>query len=239
MAYFSPFTTIESKAQSTNTIPLKEGQFLMTTDTKNIFYDLSGNRIQLTDILELNTESERQGLIAPVNKFYFVKGTGTLWRYNNGTWLKWSDDGGGGAGGNSISTVLTAAGWVNGRQTVSISGLTAAQDGLVGLSQNVTDAEKAAATAADMYVCAQAGGSFTVAVGGVQPSCDIPITVILISSAGNGSAIANKQDKLTGSAGQVVSFNAAGEAVPLDMEDVTEEVTSQNVLDIWNNVNPV
>ena len=77
--YFNPNITVESKAKSVSIIPIKAGQFLMTTDTRSIFYDLEDSRIQLTDILELDTEVERQALIAPVNKFYFIKDTGALY----------------------------------------------------------------------------------------------------------------------------------------------------------------
>ena len=52
MAYFDPNTTVDSKVRDGSIIPIKEGQFLMTTDTRSIFYDLGDRRIQLTDILE-------------------------------------------------------------------------------------------------------------------------------------------------------------------------------------------
>ena len=96
MAYFDPNTTVDSKVGDGSIIPIKEGQFLMTTDTRSIFYDLGDRRIQLTDILELNTEAERKALIAPVNKFYFIKDSGALWRYNNGAWIEWPSGGSGG-----------------------------------------------------------------------------------------------------------------------------------------------
>ena len=84
MALFNPNVTVESKARNTTQLPISEGQFLMTSDTKNVFYDLAGERIQLTDIIELDTEAQRKAILAPLNKFYFVKDTGILWRDNNG-----------------------------------------------------------------------------------------------------------------------------------------------------------
>lgn len=177
MAYFNPNITVDSKARDLSIIPLKEGQFLMTTDTKSIFYDLGDSRIQLTDILEISTESERQALVAPVNKFYFVKDTGALWRYNNGTWLEWPS---GASGSRSVDTTLTVAGWSDSQQTISISGLTATQNGVAGMSQDISVAEREAVSAAELYVCGQADGSFTIAYGGEKPTCDIPITVILL-----------------------------------------------------------
>ena len=149
----------------------------MTSDTKNVFYDLAGERIQLTDIIELDTEAQRQAILAPLNKFYFVKDTGILWRYNNG-WLSWGH--GGGSSSSAVHKVLTTAGWVNNQQVVSISGLTANQNGIAGLSQDISQAEFEAAANAEMRICAQADGSFTVAYHGDKPGCDIPITIIIL-----------------------------------------------------------
>lgn len=177
MALFNPNVTVESKARSTTQLPISEGQFLMTSDTKNVFYDLAGERIQLTDIIELDTEVQRQAILAPLNKFYFVKDTGSLWRYNN-EWLEWK------RGGSSLSyavhRTLTKAGWINNQQVVSISGLTADQNGIAGLSQDISQAEFETATNAKMCICAQADGSFTIAYYGDQPECDIPITIIVL-----------------------------------------------------------
>ena len=180
MKFFDANTTVDSKARNTSVIPIKEGQFLMTTDTKSIFYDLGDKRIQLTDILEIDTEQERQALIAPVNKFYFVKDTGALWRYNNGTWIAWQNSGASGKISKSIDLVLTAAGWTNWQQIVAVDGLTAAQNGVVGISQDIAAAEREAVSAAEMYVCGQTTGAFTIALGGDKPTCDIPITLILL-----------------------------------------------------------
>ena len=181
MAYFDPNTTVDSKVRDGSIIPIKEGQFLITTDTRSIFYDLGDRRIQLTDILELNTEAERKALIAPVNKFYFIKDSGALWRYNNGAWIEWPSGGSGGIVSKSVNVTLTVAGWINGSQTVSIDGLTATQNGVVGIAQDVSTAEMEAARTAEMYVSGQTDGAFTIALGGDKPTFDIPITVILLS----------------------------------------------------------
>lgn len=181
MAYFDPNTTVDSKARNTSVIPIKEGQFLMTTDTRSIFYDLGDSRIQLTDILEIDTENERQALIAPVNKFYFVKDTGELWRYSNGDWLEWPNGGAVGSVSEPVNATLTVNGWVDSKQVVSVDGLTAAQNGVVGLSQDITAAEYEVAGSASMYICGQADGSFTIALGGDKPTCDIPIVLILFA----------------------------------------------------------
>lgn len=79
-----------------------------------------------------------------------------------------------------FDTTLTVLGWENGRQNVSIEGLKAKQNGVVGLSQDVSGVELEAAGNAGLYVCGQADGYFTVSFSGEKPTCDIPITVILV-----------------------------------------------------------
>ncbi len=88
-------------------------------------------------------------------------------------------DAGVGEVSRSVNVTLTVAGWVDSRQTITIDGLKAAQDGVVGLSQDISTAERETAASAELYVCDQADGSFTIAYGAEKPTCDIPIAVIL------------------------------------------------------------
>ena len=174
MSLFNVNQTVASKARNTSDVPFKEKQFLIVTHPGDIFYDFDGTRVQLTDILVVDTESQRLALTSPFEKFYFVKRSGVLWRYNNGSWVKCS-----GGGSTSVDKVLTVAAWSDNKQSVAISGLTADQNGIVGLSQSVSLEEREAAETASLYVCGQEDGSFTIAIGGDKPTCDIPITVIL------------------------------------------------------------
>lgn len=80
----------------------------------------------------------------------------------------------------SVDVTLTVAGWENNRQVVEIEGLTANQNGVVGLSQDISTAERETVASAELYICGQADGSFTVAYGGDKPTYDIPITLILL-----------------------------------------------------------
>ena len=80
----------------------------------------------------------------------------------------------------SVDVTLTVAGWENNRQIVEIGGLTANQNGVVGLSQDISTAERETVASAELYICGQADGSFTVAYGGDKPTYDIPITLILL-----------------------------------------------------------
>lgn len=79
-----------------------------------------------------------------------------------------------------VNTTLTATGWENNQQTLSIDGLGAEQNGVIGLSQSVNDSQLDAAKNAGLYVCAQGAGYLTIAVSGSTPSCDIPVVVILL-----------------------------------------------------------
>ena len=164
LSLFNVNQTVASKARNTSTVPIKDKQFLIVTDSGDIFYDSDGTRVQLTDIIVLDTESQRLALTSPFEKFYFVKGSG----------VKCS-----GGGSMSVDKVLSVASWSDNKQNIEISGLTADQNGIVGLSQSVSMEEREAAETASLYVCGQQDGSFTVAIGGDKPTCDIPITVIL------------------------------------------------------------
>ncbi len=79
-----------------------------------------------------------------------------------------------------VNTLLTAAGWVNGQQTLNIANLGADQNGVIGIAQDASDNQLTAATNARLHICSQASGSITVAADGTIPSCDIPVTVILV-----------------------------------------------------------
>lgn len=79
-----------------------------------------------------------------------------------------------------VHITLTVAGWGSNIQyVVPVDGLTADQNGIVGLAQDVSQAEREAAASADMYVSGQAAGNFTITRSGDKPTRDIPITLIL------------------------------------------------------------
>lgn len=82
----------------------------------------------------------------------------------------------------AVPGTLTKNGWVNGQQTLLIAGLTAEQNGIISLATNATDDQADAASTAKLRICAQTSGALTISASGDIPSCDIPITVILISS---------------------------------------------------------
>ena len=83
-------------------------------------------------------------------------------------------------GSTAITATLLASGWASGKQSLAIEGVTADSNGVIGVTQDITDAQMEAAKNAELYVCTQEAGALTVAVFGETPTCDIPVVVVLI-----------------------------------------------------------
>lgn len=79
----------------------------------------------------------------------------------------------------SFTATLTASGWSNGSQTITVTGIAADSNGNVGLSASANNTAIAAASEAQLCVTAQAANSLTITARGVVPTCDIPVTIIL------------------------------------------------------------
>ena len=88
--------------------------------------------------------------------------------------------GGGGANVTSASATLAAASWSNGAQTVSVTGVTANSNGVIGLAETATSAQYNAALEAGLMLTAQGSGTITVSVmGDASPTVDIPVVILL------------------------------------------------------------
>lgn len=83
-------------------------------------------------------------------------------------------------GSEAVDATLSASGWSSGKQSIAISGVTAETNGVIGVAQSISDAAMEAAKDAELYICAQGDDTITIAAFGTVPSCDIPVTVILI-----------------------------------------------------------
>ena len=68
-----------------------------------------------------------------------------------------------------IPITLASGGWLNGRQTVNVEGVTVASNGVVGLSPNATEEQTEAAKDAEMRVVSQTAGSITIEAFGHVP----------------------------------------------------------------------
>ena len=88
---------------------INNGKIYIANDTKEIYCDTNdGERIKISDVEYLDTDSERTGLLAPLNKFYYVLETNRLYYYNK----KWNQIG-------PISPLIIKA---NGTQLASYDG---------------------------------------------------------------------------------------------------------------------
>ena len=59
------------------------GKIYVASDTRELYCDtLDGERIKISDIEYLETNDEREDILAPLNKFYYVSDTNKLWYYN-------------------------------------------------------------------------------------------------------------------------------------------------------------
>ena len=87
-------TNTQFKAVITNKTGLQStavsnGCVYFVDDTKELFFDFDSTRVEVKDILILNTDSQRTNILFnPLNKFYFVLETQKLWLYRNGVWYE-------------------------------------------------------------------------------------------------------------------------------------------------------
>ena len=83
----------------------------------------------------------------------------------------------------AINAVLFMSAWSEDSpysQTISIDGLTAEQNGMITIGQNITTEQLEDIVAADMRITDQADGTLTVTAYGDKPTRDIPVTIILL-----------------------------------------------------------
>ena len=77
-------STTDSKL---NSLKLNNGQLIFVHDKHQIYMDMNNKRTLYEQIVTINTEQERQGLLAPIDGFYFVLDTAILWRYSQ-KWIQ-------------------------------------------------------------------------------------------------------------------------------------------------------
>ena len=180
MSFVKFDTTTQNKAFDQSIIPLKDGQFLIVIDKGKIIYDYKNKRIALEDIVDLDTEIERENLENPLDKFYYVKESNTLWRYNSEVWNCWKANGMSGMSSMAVYCNISASNWSAGRNIINVNGLKADTNGVVGLAQNISTAALESVKSAELYVCGQSNGTLTISANGDIPKEDIPIVIILL-----------------------------------------------------------
>lgn len=83
----------------------------------------------------------------------------------------------------AINAVLLMSAWSDDSpyiQTIAVDSLTADQNGIITIGQNITTEQIEDVVAADMRITDQADGSLTVTAYGDKPTRDIPVTIILL-----------------------------------------------------------
>ena len=84
MAKLKLLSTIFSKLGS---LTKNNGQIIVTRDSKSLYVDLEGERIEITDWIDIDTEESLLAILSPlINKYYYTKDTNKIWRYINSEW---------------------------------------------------------------------------------------------------------------------------------------------------------
>lgn len=65
-------------------LTIKDGQLIFIQDLGRIAFDYKGQRVFYNQIVELETEAERQTLDNPLDGYYFVIDSACLWFYKSG-----------------------------------------------------------------------------------------------------------------------------------------------------------
>lgn len=89
MADLNPImSVVTTTASRLPDLTIKDGQLIFITDKQRIALDFNGKRTFYNQIITLQTDEERQSLLAPVSElYYFVMSTATLWTYHS-KWIQ-------------------------------------------------------------------------------------------------------------------------------------------------------
>ena len=83
----------------------------------------------------------------------------------------------------SVEAVLSSSAWSGDSapytQTISVSGMTADINGIIGIAKGASENVREAARYAALAVTGQAAGTLTISADGVLPEIDIPVSIIM------------------------------------------------------------
>ena len=79
---------IATTSSKVNQIPVISGQLIFSRDDRVIYLDAESNRTSFQQIISVVDDATREELVSPVEGFYFVEETATLWRYKDSEWTQ-------------------------------------------------------------------------------------------------------------------------------------------------------
>lgn len=88
--------------------------------------------------------------------------------------------GSGGGASMAVYGTLRASAWENSQQRLSVAGLKKNQNGVIGVTHDITDEQLQACGNGGLYICEQGDGYLVIALNGDTPPCDIPVVIILL-----------------------------------------------------------
>lgn len=74
------YATTHDKLQS---LPIEDGQLIFVSDQRTIYLDNHGLRLSYDVIRTVKTNFDREHLVAPIEGFYYVEETSSMWRYKS------------------------------------------------------------------------------------------------------------------------------------------------------------
>ena len=78
---------IATTREKLNTIPIKSGNLIFVIDDRAIYLDISDlERTTYQSIITVINEETRRNITSPIDGFYYVRESNTLYSYFDGTW---------------------------------------------------------------------------------------------------------------------------------------------------------
>lgn len=78
------FKVYATTSQRLPQLPLLDGQLIFVQDTKSVYFDFNGLRLEYAIISTIESEEKRESLSNVAEGFYYVEDTNVLWRYKDG-----------------------------------------------------------------------------------------------------------------------------------------------------------
>lgn len=84
---YNAFSVVATTSGRVRDLPIKDGQLVFLQDVGRVAFDFKGKRVFYNQITQLVTEKERAELVAPLNGYYFILETASLWSYED-KWIQ-------------------------------------------------------------------------------------------------------------------------------------------------------